>query len=180
MPAVEEPPTGISENDRMFLDPDKVIKAWMRSADVLKDVAAAVRENQEDNDLTRTVSNKNRRWFLGMTLVNLAAVVGVVFSVQRAVSQVSSEAEQIREESQAMTKAMSSVLASSVAQEETDKERAALEAEVTVAAVQAKVATDPKEKARAQEKAKDALSRAKERSPVIGPVSVDSELIEDL
>jgi hypothetical protein len=60
LPAVHEPPTRIHE-DEMRLDPKKVIAAWLASAEVLRDVAEAVRENQADNERTLEmieVSNK--------------------------------------------------------------------------------------------------------------------------
>ncbi len=57
--AVKEPPATFEEG-RAHLDAERVIKAWCDSADVMKDVAAAVRENQEDNEVTRKLLEETR------------------------------------------------------------------------------------------------------------------------
>ena len=208
LPAVQIPPTKI-ENDEMRLDPQKVIKAWLSSAEVLRDVAAAVRENQEDNEVTRTAIEKTQRAmvlagviFTIFQALSVGAVVTVTMGAEEKISKfvrdqtavneevrdearkTRQEAENIRQEAKVMTKAVAAALQASVAAQgdgdEAEVERALLEAEVTVAAAQAQMTDDPKVKARSKEKAKAALKRAKTRSQVIGPVSVDSELIEDL
>src|SRR5690606_40729121 len=60
LPAVMEPPTVIIE-DKMQLDPMKVIKAWHESAEVLKTVAQAAQEAQEDNAYTRETLEHSRK-----------------------------------------------------------------------------------------------------------------------
>lgn len=206
--AIQTPPTKI-EGKEMRLDPMLVVKAWADSADILKDVAAAVRENQDDNEHVREAIARNRRFLVGagivITLLQVVSVVAVFSVTRQAEDKISrfvaeqtevndsvrqearktrEEAERIRAEARLMTTAVAAALrASVVTQGEDDaasKERAILEAEVTIAAAQAKMSDDPKVKAQSQETAKRALKRAEKRSSVIGPVAVDPELLEDL
>lgn len=76
--ASEIPPTKIV-GDKMELDPILVVKAWSDSADVIRDVAKAIRENQEDNDHTRSVVMSNRRMLIvGGTVITLLQIFTVV------------------------------------------------------------------------------------------------------
>lgn len=74
LPAVMEPPTVIIE-DKMQLDPMKVIKAWHESAEVLKTVAQAAQEAQEDNAYTRETLEHSRkvmiRLGIGITVLQI-------------------------------------------------------------------------------------------------------------
>lgn len=76
MPAVQAPPTKIIES-QMCLDPKKVIEAWLQSAEVLKTVAAAAIETQEDNAYTRDVVTHTQKVFIR---------VGIVITVLQSVS----------------------------------------------------------------------------------------------
>lgn len=69
LPAVREPPTTIIDN-KMELDPKKVIDAWLASAEVLKTVAEAAREAQADNEYTRQTLEHSRKVMmrLGITI----------------------------------------------------------------------------------------------------------------
>lgn len=208
MRAINQPPTRI-ENEEMRLDPKLVIQSWSDSAEVMRDVAAAVRENQDDNENVRSVIVKNRKVLVCagavITLLQCVSVVMVLLTVTRMEGQMKvamerqkemaaqmqleaertrTEAALVRKEAQALTTAVAAVLDLSVttaqASDEATVERVALEAEVAVAAAQAKIADSPRQKAAAKKKAQHALERAKEREGVIGPVSVDAALLEDL
>lgn len=78
--AVQAPPTRI-EGDKMHLDPEKVIKAWLDSAEVLRDVANAVRENQEDNIAVRTAVEKGMRTAVVASAVAIALHVVAVGTI---------------------------------------------------------------------------------------------------
>lgn len=83
MKSVSEPPTKII-NERMELDPKKVISAWAQSSEVLRDVAQAIRENQQDNDHVRAVLLKQFRAsvFISVAtiLIHLIAVGSVLWT----------------------------------------------------------------------------------------------------
>jgi len=82
--AVDEPPTKIVNNE-MHLDPIKVIKAWADSADVLRDVAKAIRENQDDNDRVVGMLREHAifvvRFGIGTAIFHAASVVLIVWSM---------------------------------------------------------------------------------------------------
>ena len=188
MPAVTAPPTKIEDNE-MKLDPKQVIAAWLASAEVLREVAEAVRENQEDNEFIRESMRRNRQWLLItgvlITLLQVGSVglvlrettsagekVGTFLTDQgKTAKKISEEARETREEaselrkeSRVVTSAVAAVLDASLAKEAqaADVEERMATAEATVAIAQAQVTTDPVEKERATDKAREATKRAVE------------------
>lgn len=202
MQVVEEPPIRI-EGDETTLDPQKVISAWLASAEVLKEVAAAVRENQQDNDTIRQAIIRHRSWMfkLGLALsvlqvISVLAVFSVNYSAEGKIrtfvkgqSRVSreiraeaaetrKEAALLRKEGKALSGAMAAVLDASLARDggnEQVMEQKFLDAELSIAAVQVKVADTPLRKAKAEARTKEVIQKAKESQ-----VSVDSEVLQGL
>lgn len=77
LPAVSAPPTKII-GDHVVLDPKLVIDAWLASAEVLKTVAAAAQEAQDDNEFTRQTLEQNRKAMLRMGVgISILQIVSV-------------------------------------------------------------------------------------------------------
>jgi hypothetical protein len=79
MVAVSEPPIKITEKGNLHIDAIKswatVVDAWDASASVLRDVAKAIRENQEDNEHTRRVVTRSQRIILCVLVGQLVGQV---------------------------------------------------------------------------------------------------------
>ena len=81
LPAIQEPPPTTIVGDKMVVDPIKLIKTWVDSADVLRSVAKVAREGQEDNLETRRDMRTHRKVLIiagiMISLIQLGSVVGV-------------------------------------------------------------------------------------------------------
>lgn len=202
MQAVGEPPTSI-DGDKLTLDPQKVIRAWLASAEVLKEVAQVVRENQQDNETIRQAILRHRSWMFKvgvfisvLQVISVIAVFSVNYSAEwkignfvRVQSKVSreiraeaaetrKEAALLRKEGKALSGAMAAVLDASLARDggnEEVMEQKFLDAELSIAAVQVKVADTPLRKAKAEARTKEVIQKAKESQ-----VAVDSEVLKGL
>ena len=126
--ALQEPPTKIVE-EKLQLDPIKVIKAWADSADVLRDVAQGVQENLLDNERTREAVEGCVRTMRRLTLV--AVAIAFLTSAVSVYCML-----RIREDSSKMSGAMSAVLKASLAEQKsaTEHVQALKAAEVAVEA----------------------------------------------
>jgi Skp family chaperone for outer membrane proteins len=194
-----EPPTTIIE-ERYTLDPQKVISAWLASAEVLREVAQAVRENQADNLLVREVLLKTRRWLLWagicismLQVMSVALVLHATHSaemkirvfvkdqtkvtqeVREEARRTRKESEKLRAEAQALTQALAATMSASLAREQgaPDAPQKVAEAELTVAAVQVQVAGTPERRKLAEERVQAAVEKAKE-------AQVDPQVLQGL
>lgn len=200
---VQAPPTKIVEGESVVVDPVALTKAWAASADVLKEVVQAIRENQEDNERTRLAGVRNRNiLFITVGVLIFLNVGSFIWegnlahrTENRVKTQVAEQrtlisearedskltrkvAEDLRNDARALSAAQSKVLELTLAQAQGDSksaQRTALEAEIMVAATQVQIADTEEGRKKAQKRVRDAVERARELSRELGPVEVNLE-----
>jgi len=88
--AVQAPPTRIQEKEggpSLEIDPEKLIRAWASSVEVLHEVVQVVQETQEDNFHTRQVSTKSRNIILAVLAITVGVNLGNAWFLQSMVSR---------------------------------------------------------------------------------------------
>lgn len=88
LPAVQAAPPTTIIDDKMVIDPHKLIKTWVDSAEVLRSVARVAEEGQADNIATRDEMRVHRKalFIAGVvfSILQLASVAGVFIATQEA------------------------------------------------------------------------------------------------
>jgi len=145
--SLQDPPVHESDRPPPTVDPDKLLHAWNEMTGVLRDLVAAIRSNELDNDRTRRDNRNTRLVVVAATLAGAGLVAGLSVNNYLTIQSMRVAAEEDRqllmktaEDSSATLKAMRSIVEAVGAKVEADTTgEAPAQEEARVKAIEARV-----------------------------------------